>query len=142
MTLFPGSDSWRAGMAEVSQAIAETMGECVRVTPTKAAGINFPAEPQHERALTVQAVYIAPHRAVVMGRQVEGAPVISTRSPRFEFAFGALPFALQQSFWVTRLCNGERFEITDIKSDSVSTITCTCVQLGRANADGVRTVDL
>ena len=142
MTLFPGSDNWRAGMTEVSQAIAETMGECVRVTPTKAPGVNFPATPQPERAATVQAVYIAPHKAVVMGRQIDGAPVISTRSPRFEFAFGALPFALQQKFWITRLCSDETFEITNVRSDSVSMITCDCVQLGKAKADGVRTVDL
>ena len=142
MVLFPGSDNWRAGMQSVSQAITETMGECVRVTPAFVPAPNYPAVPQHERAVTVQAVYTAPHKAVVMGRNVEGAPVISTRSPRFEFAFGALPFGLQQHFWITRLCSDETFEITDVRSDSVSMHICNCVQLGRAKADGVRTVDL
>lgn len=135
MTLFPGSDNWRAAMTEVSQAIADTMGECVRVTPTAVAAVNFPAMPQHERAVTVQAVYTAPHKKVMGDR-------ISTRDPRFEFAFGALPFTLQQGFWIERLCSNEIFEITDIRSDSVSTITCPCVQIGRAKPDGVRTVDL
>lgn len=142
MTLFPGSDNWRAGMQEVAQAIAETMGECVRVTPAILPAPNFPSVPQNERAVIVQAVYTAPHKAVVMGRNFEGAPVMSTRSPRFEFAYGALPFELQQHFRITRLCNGETFEITDVRPDSVSMIVCTVVQLGRAKADGVRTVDL
>jgi hypothetical protein len=77
-----------------------------------------------------------------MGKKVDGAPVLSTRAPRFEFAFDALPFVLQQKFWITRLCGGEVFEITDVRSDSVSMHVCDCVQLGRAKADGVRTVDL
>jgi hypothetical protein len=142
MALFPGSDNWRQGMQSVAQAITDTMGECVRVTPTTIPGPNHPATPQHDRAVTAQAVYIAPHKAVVMGRKFDGAPIVSTRAPRFEFAFGALPFALEQKFWITRLCSGEEFEITDVRSDSVSMITCDCVQLGRAKADGVRTVDL
>ncbi|WP_291842975.1 hypothetical protein [Bradyrhizobium sp.] len=141
MTLFPGSDNWRAGMQEVSQAIADTMGESVRVTPTNTPAPNFPAVPQYERAVIAQAVYLAPHKTQVMGRKGD-SPRISTRAPRFEFALGALPFALQQKFWITRLCSNETFEITDIRSDAVSMIACDCVQLGRAKPDGVRTVDL
>lgn len=142
MVLFPGSDNWRSGMAEVASAITETMGEHVRVTPTSIPDVNFPAVPKHECAVIVQATYIAPHKKAIMGRNFDGAPVISTRAPRFEFAFGALPFALQQKFWITRLCSNETFEITDVRSDLVSMIACDCVQLGKAKADGVRTVDL
>jgi hypothetical protein len=132
-------------MGQVAQAITETMGERVLVTPTSVPGVNFPAVPHHYRAVMAQAVYIAPHRYVVMGKKVDGAPVISTRAPRFEFAFGALPFPLQQKFWITRLCSDETFEITDVRSDSVSMHVCDCVQLGREKAEGVaspRTVDL
>jgi hypothetical protein len=129
-------------MQEVSQAITDTMGEAVRVIPTEIPAPNFPAVPQYPRAVIVQAVYIAPHKKVVMGRYVDGAPVLSSRAPCFQFAFGALPFALKQKFWIVRLCSNEMFEITDVKSDSVAMITCDCVQLGRAKADGIRTVDL
>lgn len=142
MTLFNGSDNWRAAMQEASQAITETMGECVRVTPAVIPAPNFPSVPQPEHAVVVAAVYTAPHRKIAMGRNFDGAPIMSTRAPQFQFAYGVLPFALQQYYRLERICNGELFEVTDVRSDSVSMITCDCVQLGRPKAEGVRTVDL
>ena len=131
MALFPGTDNWRSGMQKVSRAITETMGELVLVTPTVSAGVNFPREPQHGRTAHAKAVYLAPHKSVDLSKQTEAGPVVSTRAPRFEFELQhGLPYQLAQGFWITRACNGEKFEITDVRPDSVSRIICTCVQLG------------
>lgn len=132
MVLFPGTDNWRAGMQKASQAINRHMGELVLVTPTTSPGPNFPRTPQHERAAQGNAVYLAPHKAVDLSRQTDAGPVVSTRAPRFEFELQhCLPFPLAQGYWIKRECNGELFEVTDVKNDSVSRVTCTCVQLGR-----------
>jgi len=138
MTLFPGSDNWRAGMQSVSAAIDDTMGEFVTVTPTSAFP-NFPSTPDPSRAVTGRAVFTSKAETVVMGEggRVGGlsvAPLVSTSKPVFQFSYAVLhglPFILEQYHRITRLCSGETFEVTDVKPDGVSRATVTVKQLGR-----------
>lgn len=133
--LFPGAVNWRETMQNVSRAITIHLGgELVLVTPALATKPNFPAEMGHDKAARAMAVFLAPSANVDMrtGRRMDSGAVISTRSPRFEFEYRhGLPFEPRQGFWITR-CNGERFEIVDVRPDSVARIICTVVQLGRA----------
>jgi hypothetical protein len=59
------------------------------------------------------------------------SPLVETREPIFQFSYGVLPFELQQSYRITRCCNGAMYEVTNIKPDGVSRITVNVVQLGR-----------
>jgi len=135
--LFPGSD-WRAGMQKVSAAIDDTMGGLVLVTPATVPKVNFPSVEDPSKAITVTAVFTSKAETIVMGEGRSGghsvSPLISTSKPVFQFSYAVLhgmPFRLQQSYRITRLCSGERFEVTDIKPDGVSRVTVSVVQLGR-----------
>jgi hypothetical protein len=137
--LFPGSDNFRAGMQDVSAAIDETMGELVTVTPTIPAKPNYAAIAEHDKAVTVTAVFTSKAETIVMGegKQIGGhsvSPLVSTSKPVFQFSYAVLhgmPFRLRQSHRITRVCSGETFEVTDIKPDGVSRVTVSVVQLGR-----------
>jgi hypothetical protein len=130
-----GAPDWRGVMQDVSRAITTHLGgEQVLVTPATIPAPNFPAEPLHDKAAHAMAIFLAPYTTVDMrtGRRMDGGAVVSTREPRFEFEYRhGLPFEPRQGFWITR-CNGERFEIVDVKPDSVARIVCTVTQLGRA----------
>lgn len=136
--LFPGTDNWRSGMQLVSQAIDETQGECVTVTPATVPKPNFPSVADPSKAITVTAVFTSKSKTVIIGEGKMGgnsvSPLISTREPVFEFSYDVLqmmPWPLRQSYRITRLCSGETFEITDIKPDGVSRTCVHVVQLGR-----------
>jgi hypothetical protein len=126
--LFPETDNWRAGMQEVSTAIDETMGELVPVTPAEVQKPNFPSVADPSRTVTVTAVFTSKAENIVMGegRAYGGhsiSPFVSTSKPVFQFGDRTLPFAIKQSYRITRLCSGETFEVTDVKPDGVSRIT-------------------
>jgi hypothetical protein len=136
--LFQGSDDWRAGMQDVSAAIDDTMGELVTVTPAVVHTPNFPSVTDVSKAVTVVAVFTSKAKTVVMGEQSGKlstghsiSPLISTSEPIFSFGYGVLPFTIRQSYRIKRECNGETFEVTDVKPDGVSRIVCKVVQLGR-----------
>jgi hypothetical protein len=136
--LFSGTDNWRAGMADVSAAIDDTMGELVTVTPAEAPKPNFPSVVDPSKAVTVTAVFTSKAKDVLMGENVGRiasghsiSPIVSTSEPIFTFGYGVLPFPMRQSYRITRLCSGETFEVTDVKPDGVSRIVVKVVQLGR-----------
>jgi hypothetical protein len=138
--LFPGSDNWRAGMQECSHAIDDTMGELVTVTPATVHKTNFPSVADPSRAVTVTAVFKNKAKTIIMGSEgkIGGnsvSPLVQTSEPIFEFGYGVLPFSLQQSYRITRCCNGATYEVTNIKPDGVSRICVNVVQLGRQSGD-------
>jgi hypothetical protein len=135
--LFPGQDNWRAGMQDVSAAIDDTMGELVTMTPASPSKPNFPAVPDPSRAVTVTAAFTNRAKDVIMGdsvgRMSSGhsiSPIVSTSEPIFSFASEALPFAPTQGCRITRLCNGEVYEVKDMKPDGVARIVVPVVLLG------------
>jgi hypothetical protein len=138
MMLFP-ADNWRAGMQDVSAAIDDTMGELVTVTPAVAAAVNFPSVPDLSKAVTVTAVFTSEAKLLTMGEgrmgSVSASPLVSTSEPIFSFGYGVLPFLIRQSYRIKRECNGETFEVTDVKPDGVSRIVVKVVQLGRQRGD-------
>ena len=136
--LFPGTNSWRAGMQEVSAAIDETQGELVTVTPARAE-VNFPSVADPSRSVTVTAVFKNIAKTIIMGSEgkLGGhslSPLVETSEPVFEFSYEVMrgmPYPLQQSYRITRLCNGALYEITNVKPDGVSRTCVNVVQLGR-----------
>jgi hypothetical protein len=138
--LFPGSDNWRAGMADVSAAIDETQGELVDITPARVPKVNFPSVPDPSKSVTVVAVFKNKAKTVIMGSEGKMgghsvSPLVETSEPVFEFGYGVLPFPLRQSYRITRRCNGATYEVTNIKPDGVSRICVNVVQLGRPSED-------
>jgi hypothetical protein len=138
--LFPGSDNWRAGMQEVSAAIDETQGELVTITPARPQAVNFPSVADPSKAVTVTAVFKNKAKTVIMGSEGKMgghslSPLVETSEPVFEFGYGVLPYPLQQSYRITRLCNGALYEVTNIKPDGVSRICVNVVQLGRPSSE-------
>jgi hypothetical protein len=141
--LFPGTDNWRAGMQEVSAAIDETQGELVTITPATAPKPNFPSVADPSRSVTVVATFMNKSRTVIMGSEGKMgghslSPLVETSEPVFDFGYDvlrAVPYPLQQSFRITRLCNGAMYEIINIKPDGVSRTCVKVVQLGRPTSE-------
>ncbi|MEW6395289.1 MAG: hypothetical protein AB1582_12130 [Pseudomonadota bacterium] len=134
--LFPETNNWRAAMQDVSAAIDETMGELVTVTPAIVQTVNFPSVPDSSKAVTVTAVFTSKAKTVLMGSEGRFSghslsPLVETSEPIFIFGYGVLPFAIRESYRITRVCSGETFEVTNAKPDGVSRIVCAVVQLGR-----------
>ncbi|WP_338687770.1 hypothetical protein V5279_22590 [Bradyrhizobium sp. 26S5] len=136
--LFP--TDWREAMqTEVSPAIDDAFGECVWVTPVEPGKPNFPAVPCPDRKVRVRAVYVAKATAVAFGEgrrmgNHDAYPLVSTRKPVFSFGYGVLPWPLTQGCRIAR-DNGEVFEVTDPRPDSVSRVEVDVVQLGRQKDD-------
>jgi len=137
--LFPGAtDSWRASMQECSAAIDESMGELVKITPANAPAINFPSVANPAKAVTVVATFKNKSKTVIMGNEGKMgghslSPLVETSEPVFEFSYDVLrsmPYTLQQSYRITRLCNGVTYEITSIRPDGISRTCVRVVQLG------------
>lgn len=136
--LFPGTDNWRAGMQEVSAAIDETQGELVTVTPARPQAANFPSVADPSRSVTVVATFKNKAKTIIMGSEGKlgghsVSPLVETSEPVFEFSYEvmrAMPYPLQQSYRITRLCNGALYEITNVKPDGVSRTCVKVVQLG------------
>lgn len=138
--LFPGSDSWRAGMQEVSAAIDETQGELADITLARVPKVNFPSIPDPSKSVTVVATFMNKAKTIIMGNegQIGGhslSPLVETSDPMFTFGYGVLPFSLMQAYRITRRCNGAVYEITNVKDDSVSRIVVNVVQLGRPSTE-------
>jgi hypothetical protein len=141
--LFPGSDNWRAGMQEVSAAIDETQGELVTITPARATKPNFASVEDSSRSFTVVATFKNKSKTIIMGSdgRIGGhslSPLVETSEPVFEFGYDvmrAMPYPLQQSYRITRCCNGVVYEITNIKPDGVSRTCVKVVQLGRPTSE-------
>jgi hypothetical protein len=125
-------------MQDVSAAIDDSMGELVTLTPAVAPAVNFPSVADPSKAVTVTAVFTSEAKTVLMGDNVGRmgsghslSPLVSTSDPVFTFGYGVLPFPIRQSYRIKRECNGETFEVTDVKPDGVSRIVVKVVQLGR-----------
>jgi hypothetical protein len=122
-------------MQDVSAAVDDTMGELVTVTPASVRFPNFPSVPDPSQAVTVTATFTNKAKTVIMGNEGKMgghslSPLVETREPIFQFSYGVLPFELQQSYRITRCCNGAVYEVTNIRPDGVSRITVNVVQLG------------
>jgi hypothetical protein len=133
--LFPTTANWRAGMQDFSQAVDDTMGELVLVTPATPPKPNFPSIAEPSKAVTVVATFMSKAKTIIMGTEgkIGGhsvSPLVETSEPVFSFGYGVLPFPIRQSYRITRLCSGEVFEVTNVKPDSVSRICVHVVQLG------------
>lgn len=132
--------NWRGGMQDVSAAIDEVMGECVTVIPAKPPAVNFQAIADRACAVTVTAVFTQRPKTIIGGGShggsrgnIQVSPLISTSEPIFSFAYGVLPWPLMQGYQIER-CNGDLYEITDIKPDGVSRIEVSVNQIGRERA--------
>jgi len=128
------SESWHAGMQNVSAEIDESFGEPVKIIPCDKRP-NFQPQPQPEHAVDAVAVFgwrskmiFKPNSGTAMQTQ---EPFIETRVPVFGFSRNALPWALRQGDIIERLCSGEQFEVKTVEPDGVSRIVYPCLQLGR-----------
>jgi hypothetical protein len=134
--LFPlTTGNWRAGMRLFSDAVDDSMGEMVLVTPAHAPKPNYPSVPNPAKAVTVVAAFMAKSKTILMGEggKIGGhslSPLVQTTEPIFSFGYSVLPWPIQQSYRITRPCSGETFEVTNVKPDGVARIVCTVVQLG------------
>jgi hypothetical protein len=134
-------EDWRQTMRdEVSAAIDESFGECVTVTPVNVPSPNFQSIPDESRAATVVAVFTHKAETAIMGGnhgrdsgRVSVSPLVSTSKPAFSFGYGVLPFRLLQGYRIER-CNGDVYEITDVKPDGVSRIEVSVNQMGKERA--------
>ncbi|MDR6304674.1 hypothetical protein GGQ85_002386 [Nitrobacter vulgaris] len=114
--------------SEVSAAIDDVFGERVTVIPAKPPAVNFQAIADHSRAVTVTAVFTQRPKTTIGGGShggsrgnIQVSPLISTSEPIFSFGYGVLPWPLMQGYQIKR-CNGDLYEVTDIKPDGVSRI--------------------
>lgn len=135
--------NWRAEMQGVAAGIDSTFGETVVVRATTRA-VNRTAQIDNSiRPASVDAVFSWRAEMAFNGNANRGAalgdfgaaPLVSTRKPIFSFRFGVLPFPLRQGYRIERVCDGSTFEITDVKSDGVSRVEVSVVQLGREPSD-------
>jgi hypothetical protein len=133
-------ESWQAGMLDVSAAIDEVMGECVTVIPVTVPAPNFQGIADESRAVTATAVFTHKAETVIMGGnhgrdsgRVSVSPLVSTSKPVFSFGYGVLPFPLLQGYRIER-CNGDLYEVTDVKPDGVSRIDVSVNQMGKERA--------
>jgi hypothetical protein len=120
-------------MQEFSAAVDDTMGELVIVTPARAPRPNYPSIAEPSKTVTVVAAFMARSKTILMGEGGGGhslSPLVETTEPIFSFGYNVLPWPIQQSYRITRLCSGETFEVTNVKPDGVARIVCTVVQLG------------
>ena len=124
-------------MQDFSDAVDDTMGELVTVTPAVVPRPNFPSVPNPTKAVTVVANFTSRSKTIPMGEGKIGglsvSPLVQTFEPVFEFGYNVLPWPIQQSFRITRECSGEVFEVTNVKPDGVARICVHVVQLGRAS---------
>lgn len=139
--LFPGSDNWRAAMQDVARAVEETQGELVIVTPATSPKVNYPSIEDLSKTVTVVATFTNRTKTVMMGNEgkiggLSVSPLVETSEPIFQFRYGVLPWPLQQSYRITRCCNGAMYEVTNVKPDGVAFIFAKVVQLGRAAWEG------
>jgi hypothetical protein len=134
--LFPITSNWRAGMQDFSHAVDDTMGELVTVTPANVPRPNYPSVADPSKAVTVVAAFMNKAKTVLMGEggKIGGhslSPLVETSEPIFQFGYGVLPWPIQQSYRITRLCDGALYEVTNVKPDGVARICVHVVQLGK-----------
>jgi hypothetical protein len=129
-------------MQDFSQAVDDTMGELVTVTPANVPRPNYPSVADPSKAVTVVAAFMARSKTILMGEggKIGGhslSPLVETTEPIFSFGYSVLPWPIQQAYRITRLCSGESYEVTNVKPDGVARIVCTVVQLAipRDNPD-------
>ena len=128
------NQDWRCGMENVAAAIDDAFGECVIVTPTL---FKPNHQPIADTATAFQTVATFTWRNVVKFKQNSGTafqtqePFVESREPVFSFSRHNLPMALKHLWQITRLCDGNVFEITKVEPDGVARIVVNAVQLGR-----------
>ena len=132
---------FRSAAADMANAIADTMGECISITPMVSLP-NFPAGPDPARqTITVTGVYT--HKPVLAfsdkrsqrtsgALDIDLAPLISTSSPRFCVRSCELPWPVRRQDRITLLRTGEVYEVTQAQPDSIGNmIDIDVVQLGK-----------
>jgi hypothetical protein len=134
------ADLYRGYMAECADAIDEFMGEKVIVIPTQ--GIpNFPKEPIAGQEIETIAVFTwvsetgfnnADAKRISFSREVDLAPLLTTRKPRFSFKANYLPFPILSGYRIQRCVDASLWDVTSAKPDGVSRIEVAVVQLGRS----------
>ena len=136
---------FREAAQDMADAINDTMGEYVTVTPYTAKP-NFPSAPDTTlSAFDIVAVFR--NRASMAfdskaGKRnsnkhdIELAQLIRTSTPTFSVKTCELPFPLRQHYRIQRCATGDTYEITDIKPDGVSRIEFDVVMLGRQDQLG------
>ena len=132
---------FREAAADMANAIADTMGECILITPMKAVP-NFPSAPDTTRK-TINVTGVYTHKPVYAfndkrsqrasgSLDIEMAPLISTQEPRFCVRSCELPWPVRRQDRITVLRTGELFEVTEVQADSVGNmIDISVVQLGK-----------
>lgn len=134
-------NTFREAAAGMANAITDTMGDCVTITPFLAVP-NFPAGPDPARqAINVTAVYR--HKPVLAFSEkrsqrtsgsldIDLAPMISTQEPRFSVRSCELPWPVRRQDRITLLRTGEVYEVTEVQADSIGNlIEISVVMLGR-----------
>jgi hypothetical protein len=133
------ADNFRGYMVEVAEAIDQEMGEMVTVTPTIAPP-NFSPIAQPSKAVNVVAVFAwisetgfssADSKRTSGNREIDLAPLVQTRKPRFSFKANCLPWPILRNYMIQRHCDATIWQVTAVKPDGVSRIECAIVQLGR-----------
>ena len=119
---------FREAAADMANAIADTMGECITITPM-ASVPNFPSAPDPARK-TINVTGVYTHKPVYAfsdkhsqrasgARDVDLAPLISTQQPRFCVRLCELPWPVRRQDVITLIRTGERYEVTEVQPDSI-----------------------
>jgi hypothetical protein len=133
------ADNFRGYMVEVAEAIDQEMGEMVTVTPVfnKA---NFAPVAEPARSVNVVAVFAwisetgfssTDSKRTSGNREIDLAPLVQTRKPRFSFKANCLPWPILRSYLIQRRCDASIWQVTAVKPDGVSRIECAVLELGR-----------
>ena len=118
----------------VASTIDDAFGECVIVTPTV---FRPNHQPMPDASQAFQTIATFTWRSKIVFKQNSGAmlqqqeALIETRAPVFSFSRHNLPMSLQHLWQVTRLSDGNVFEISSVEPDGVSRILVQTKQLGR-----------
>ena len=129
--------NWRAGMANVSASIDSVFGEPLTLIACLSRP-NFPTEPDRAtKPVTLSGEFL--YRAKLAldsghgrGGQHGSGGLIESQQPIATFSHASLPWLPQRGDRIQRQVDGTTFEVTAVKSDGVSRVTCDLVELGRS----------
>lgn len=135
------ASEFRRAAADMADAIDETMGELVILTPmTKRP--NYSAEPDPTKpTFTVTMVFThksalaftdARAKRTTNNAEISTVMGIQTRKPRFSVKACNLQFELRNGFRLTRCFDETEWEVTSTQPDGISRIEIDVTQIGRA----------
>ena len=127
---------------EIADAINETMGELVWVTPTLFKP-NFLDSPDLSLQ-PFQITMVFTHKAHTAfsdksayrptgSKEIEIAVAIQTRKPIFSVMACQLPYQIKQQYRIQRCFDQTLWSVTNIKPNGISRLEIDVVQLGRAS---------